>query len=246
MYCLTVLIHVALCIGYGAVSGRCDKAFGAHPSLLTFHPAMLLCFTPLFLLSALWLFFFFLVGFVSSSFLPPRMSTRICVFYKPPVVIKPHNIFIFVGRDGDSTTSGAAFILLSHAWYMQASDASSSTLPLLIIHSICNAGQWIFIFLLIYYAEVCPLCFAYLIIYWTDRNKTGFKADFMGRKKSSDDWPNNWSLSRNSSLTDYMGQQLRVWSWAQILWIPDGTLIYSHLVQLTKVFRRCVVSVLLR
>lgn len=118
------------------------------------------------------LFGFCVLCFVSSRFLPPRMSTHIRVFYTPPVVIKTHNIFLFVGSDGDSTASGAAFILLSHAWYMQASDASSSTLPLLIIHQyIMLASGFFLLFYFLCWSMSSLFCTFNYLLNWQEQNR---------------------------------------------------------------------------
>lgn len=114
-YLLTVLVNVPLCIGYSVVPRRCDNALRAHPSLLTFHPAMLLRLTLLFLLSAPWLFFVFC--FVSSTSL--HLTTTVYFISH----ILSQNLHFTLMLPIHSATSGPAYMLLSRACYMQANDA---------------------------------------------------------------------------------------------------------------------------
>lgn len=147
----SVLIHVPLCISYTKVSGRCDSALRAHPSLLTLHPARLLCLTLLFLLSAPWLILF------SALFLPSISLVDSCLFHKPHIVTQPFFFFFTFILPVHSATSGPANILLSHACYMQPKLSFIFTLippplpqvivnDLLIILWVCSAHQWILVF----------------------------------------------------------------------------------------------------
>lgn len=109
----SVLIHVALCIGYRAVSERLDKALRAHPSLLTLLPAMLLCLTVLVA--------FFL-------FIPFPFTLHVNTWALPLCII----IALFSVMLNIQNLDEPFF----HAWHMQAvNEASFLILPKLSVSS---------------------------------------------------------------------------------------------------------------